>query len=139
MFEPDAPVRTKLTDVPDRPTTGRSPSEPIKTNFSMSDSSRMTVSPKNRSPSWSDMRTILPDSDEWESFWASLTIEIPEDQRRADVNVPVVLAEDLIRQLQALKKDVEFRIYDDADHGLRGTGSLDLCVDFLNRKLGKPK
>ena len=54
---------------------------------------------------------------------------------RKDVNVPVEQAEDLIRQLKALKKDFEYRIYDDAYHGLRGTDYFDVCLVFLKRKL----
>ena len=54
---------------------------------------------------------------------------------RKDINVPVEQAEDLIRQLKSLNKDLEYRLYDDADHGLRGTGYFDVCLSFLKRKL----
>ena len=54
---------------------------------------------------------------------------------RKDVNVPVEQAEDLIRQLKALKKDFEYRIYDHADHSLGGTDYFDVCLGFLKRKL----
>ena len=54
---------------------------------------------------------------------------------RKDVNAGVAQAEALIAKLKQLGKDVEYRIYDDAAHGLRGTGYFDVCVDFLNCKL----
>ena len=54
---------------------------------------------------------------------------------RKDLNVPVAQAEGLIETLRELNKDFEFRIYDDADHGLSETGFWDLCLNFLTRKL----